>query len=145
MDRTSAPIDTAALAWMPLSPGVWARPLRFAGEERTLQLKVAPGAGIALHRHSGPVHALNVSGRRKLASGEIAGPGAYVFEPAGNEDWWACEGDEPCIVHITMSGRVEYVGPDGAVLSYTDTPKLRAQYLRWCAEAGIAPAALGAR
>jgi 2,4'-dihydroxyacetophenone dioxygenase len=144
MDRTSTPIHTAELPWMPLGEGVWARPLRFSGQERSLQLKVAPGVTIGRHHHEGDVHAFNISGSRRLGSGHIAGPGAYVYEPAGNVDSWTCVGDEPCVVHISMAGRVAYVGDEGETLSYTDTPKLKAQYLAWCRENGHEPCAIGA-
>ena len=144
MDRTSPSIDSFSLDWMPLSPGIAARILRLAGEERTLQLRVDPGVSVGLHRHSGHVHAFNLSGSRRLGTGEIAGPGAYVHEPPGNQDCWECIGDEPCVVQIAMSGRLEYLGPDGEVVSFTDTPSLRAQYLAWCRETGRQPIALGA-
>ena len=143
MDRTSGPVRTERLPWMPLSPGLSVRPLRFAGQQRTLQLRVDPGVTIEKHRHTGFVHAYNVSGYRALSNGCVAGPGDYVYEPPGNEDSWTCIGNEPCIVQIAMSGRVEYVAEDGGVIDYTDTPKLRAQYLTWCADQGIEPAALG--
>lgn len=145
MNSTSSPIDTASIEWMPLEPGVWVRPLRFDGEDRTLQLKVDPGASIALHRHTGAVHAFNVSGRRELGDGgPVAGPGAYVYEPAGNVDSWRCVGDEACVVQITMNGRVEYLDANSEIASYTDTSKLRLQYLTWCRANGQAPLALGA-
>lgn len=144
MTAQPPPIHTETLPWMPLGDGVWVRPLRFAGEARSLQLKVAPGVVIGRHRHAGEVHAFNVSGARRLDSGEIAGPGAYVYEPAGNEDSWACVGDEPCVVQITMSGRLVYVGDEGDMLDYTDTPKLKAQYLAWCRDNGHRPRAIGA-
>lgn len=145
MDRTSPPLHTDTLPWMPLGNGVWVRPLRFSDEERSLQLKVAPGVVIGRHRHAGDVHAFNVSGSRRLGSGEIAGPGAYVYEPAGSEDSWRCVGDEPCIVQISMSGRLAYIGDAGEVLDYMDTPKMKAQYLEWCRENGHEPCAIGAR
>lgn len=141
---TEAPILTEQLPWMPLGEGVSARPLHFRGEERTLQLRVEPGIRISLHRHAGHVHALGLSGRRRLGDGSIAGPGDYVFEPAGNVDSWGCEGDEPCIVQITMTGRLTYLDADGGDGAWTDTPKLREQYLRWCSDRGIAPWARGA-
>ncbi len=144
MYRTSKPIHTEKLPWMPLGEGVWARPLRFSGEDRSLQLKVDPGVTIGRHRHTGEVHAFNVSGSRRLDSGEVAGPGAYVYEPAGNVDSWTCVGDEPCIVQISMSGRLAYVGENDEILDYTDTPKLKAQYLGWCREKGFEPWAIGA-
>ena len=144
MNQTSRPIHTRDLPWMPLGGGVWIRPLRFSGEERSLQLKVDPGVTITRHHHAGDVHAFNVSGSRRLDSGEIAGPGAYVYEPAGNEDSWTCVGDEPCVVQITMSGRLTYIGGNDERQSYTDTPKLRAEYLEWCRETGHEPRAIGA-
>jgi len=144
MDMTSSPIHTADLPWMPLGPGIWARPLWFSGDSRTLQLKVAPGVSVGRHRHTGAVHAFNISGSRELGSGEIAGPGAYVYEPAGNADCWRCVGDEPCVVQITLSGRVIYVNDNGKELSVTDNAKLRQQYLDWCRETDTKVTALGA-
>jgi quercetin dioxygenase-like cupin family protein len=136
---TETPIHTTQLPWMPLGPGVSARPLHFRGEERTLQLRVEPGVQIPLHRHDGHVHALGLSGRRRLGDGSIAGPGDYVFEPAGNVDSWGCEGDEPCIVQITMTGRLTYLNSDGEECTWTDTPSLRELYLKWCDDRGVAP------
>ncbi|TAJ32841.1 MAG: anti-sigma factor [Reyranella sp.] len=141
---TETPIHTVELPWMPLGEGVSARPLHFRGGERTLQLKVEPGVRIPIHRHDGHVHALGLSGRRRLGDGSVAGPGDYVFEPAGNVDSWACEGDEPCIVQITMTGRLTYLGADGGDGAWTDTPKLHRLYLQWCHDSGITPWARGA-
>ncbi len=143
LDKTSAPIPVDDRYWMPLGDGVWAMPLRFSGQERTLRLKVNPGVVVGWHKHDGFVHALNISGQRKLGSGEIAGPGDYVFEPHGNEDNWACIGDEPCVIHIVMSGRLTYFDTSGNELDYTDTPKLRDQYLAWCGARNLPPIALG--
>ena len=129
---------------MPLGPGVSARLLRLAGKERTLQLKVEPGVTIEPHVHEGEVHAFNVSGYRKLENGDIAGPGAYVYEPTGNRDSWSCVGDEPVIVQITMSGSLTYLDADGKALSVTDTAGLRALYRDWCEKEGHEPVAIGA-
>lgn len=144
MNQTSQPIHTRDLPWMPLGEGVWVRPLRFSGEQRSLQLKVAPGVRIEPHRHAGEVHAFNVSGSRQLENGEIAGPGAYVYEPPGNEDTWQCVGDEPCVVQISMSGRLTHVRDGKLTADYTDTAKLRGQYLDWCQREGHQPVAIGA-
>jgi 2,4'-dihydroxyacetophenone dioxygenase len=136
---TEAPIHTTDLPWMPLGKGISARPLRFRGGERTLQLRVEPGVTIPLHRHDGHVHALGLSGRRRLGDGSIAGPGDYVFEPPGNVDSWSCAGDEPCIVQITMTGRLTYLDANGGDGAWTDTPKLRQLYLQWCHDSGLTP------
>lgn len=121
------------------------RALRFAGEKRSLQLKVAPGVTIGRHRHEGDVHAYNLAGSRRLGNGSIAGPGAYVFEPAGNIDSWTCVGDEACVVQISMTGRLSYLADEGEVVDYIDTAKLKAQYLAWCRDNGHEPQAIGAR
>ncbi len=144
MNQTSSPIHTENLPWMPLAQGTWIRPLRFSGHDRTLQLKVNPGVIIERHQHSGEVHAFNVSGSRRLENGDIAGPGAYVYEPAGNIDSWACIGNEPCIVQISMTGRLTTLGKQGQPQNYTDTENLREKYLAWCDENQIKPWALGA-
>ena len=123
---------------------MWARPLRIHGEERALQLKAGPGVTIGRHTHAGEVHAYNVSGSRQLDTGEIAGPGAYVYEPAGHVDSWSRVGDEPCIVQITMSGHLACLGANDELLDCIDTPKLREPYLAWCGENGFEPIAIGA-
>ncbi len=76
--------------------------------------------------------------------GFFAGPGAYVYEAAGNVDTWTCVGEEPCVVQISMTGRLAYVGDSGETRDYTDTPKLKAQYLAWCRANNHEPRALGA-
>ncbi|MCA8971173.1 MAG: anti-sigma factor [Planctomycetes bacterium] len=144
MDRTSKPIHTDTLPWMPLEPGVYARLLRLDGEDRTLQLKVDPGVTIAPHVHDGEVHAFGIAGHRRLGSGEIAGPGDYVYEPAGNRDTWTCIGDTPVVVQITMTGAMTTVDAAGRAVGVTDTAGLRSLYLDWCAREGHAPVALGA-
>lgn len=129
---------------MPLSPGVWVKPLRLVGEERTLQLMVEPRVRIAPHRHDGHVHAFNASGTRRLGNGELAGPGAYVYEPPCNADTWSCEGDEPCVVQISMAGRLTHVDAEGRDLDYVDTDRMRQQHLDWCRAQGVQPWAIGA-
>lgn len=144
MTAHSTPVQTDDLRWMPLGEGVWAQPLRFHGEERSLLLKVAPGVKVARHRHAGEVHAFNISGSRRLDTGEVVGPGGYVYEPRGNEDSWECVGPVPCIIHIVMSGRLTYVGENGEALDSMNTAKLRRLYLEWCEANGHAPRAIGA-
>lgn len=138
----SVAVASEGLEWVPLGGGVSFRPLKFGpGAGRSLQLKVEPGVTIGRHRHTGHVHAFGVSGARELIeAGEIAGPGSFVYEPSGNVDSWRCVGDEPCVVQISMTGRVEYLNDDDSVASWTDTDKLKAIYLAWCAETGLQPA-----
>lgn len=66
MTHTDYPVNTLSMAWIPLREGVSFRPVRFGLDGWTLQLRVEPGTTIARHRHTGEVHALNISGSREL-------------------------------------------------------------------------------
>jgi 2,4'-dihydroxyacetophenone dioxygenase len=50
-------------------------------------------------------------------------------------------GDEPCVVHIKVTGAVEYFDEAGAVTGQADSASQRAAYLDWCREAGSDPLA----
>jgi len=135
-------VNVDALPWVPLRAGMWMRPLCFQDDGYSLQLRVAPGARTGLHRHTGEVNALTLSGQRRIyTSGELLGPGSFLFEPPGNEDEWGCEGTQDCIVMITLKGRVEYITAHGELDHYTDTHSAQAAYLDHCARTGIAPLA----
>jgi 2,4'-dihydroxyacetophenone dioxygenase len=83
------PLHTADMPWIPSGPGNSFRPLRFATDGWSELMRVEPGHGVALHRHSGPVHAFNLAGKRRiLGCGELVGPGDYVYEPGGMIDGW---------------------------------------------------------
>jgi hypothetical protein len=141
--KTANPVHTPTVPFVPIRDGVSFRPLRFDADGWSLQLKVEPGAIITRHRHTGEVHALTLSGRREIIyTGEIIGPGDYVFEPAGNVDSWRCHGDEPCIIHITLKGRVEYLDENDDIVFHTDSHNQYMAYLEWCSTSGFTPSAI---
>lgn len=145
MKDRSQMLDTEGIPWIPLGPGESFKPLRFLPEDRgrVLLLRLEPGTVVPLHRHLGEVHAFNLAGRRKLLErGEIVGPGAYVYEPAGNVDSWMAVGDEPVVVHIAAHGAMEYLGDGGKVLRRDTGSSLRELYLRYCREHALAPGSL---
>ncbi len=134
--------DTRNLEWIPLSPGTAFKPIAFFPGDRGYQLllRVDPGTVVPRHRHTGEIHAFVLSGRRRIAGHEVdVGPGTYVHEPVDNVDSWAAVGDEPCIIHIEVNGRIEYLDPDGTVERHTDAATARATYLEWCATNGCQP------
>jgi quercetin dioxygenase-like cupin family protein len=120
--------------WVTLSAGKAFKPLRFLRDDRGFVelLRLQPGEGIALHRHTGEVHAFNLQGSRELGTGEVIGPGGYVYEPAGNVDSWKVVGDTPLIVFVAVMGAVEYVDGDGAVTSRYTASRLLELYRRHC-------------
>ena len=100
------PLHTEGMAWIPTGGGKAFRPLRFEADGWSELMYLEPGSVVPLHRHTGEVHAYNLSGSRQiLGTGEIVGPGDYVYEPAGNVDAWQAVGDEPCVVTSRSPGR----------------------------------------
>jgi len=102
---------------------------------RALLLRLEPGTAVASHRHTGEVHALNLAGTRELNTGEIIGPGGYVYEPPGNHDSWRAVGDEPVIVFVTVTGALEYLGERGEVVSRSTTSSVTRGYRAYLAAA----------
>ena len=142
----SQPLDTEQVPWIPLGPGESFKPLRFLSKDhgRVLLLRLEPGTLVPRHRHLGEVHGYNLVGRRKLLeTGEVVGPGGYVYEPPGNVDSWMAVGHEPVVVHITSYGAMEYLGENGEVLRRDTASSLRDLYLRYCAAKALAPLDLG--
>jgi hypothetical protein len=77
--------------------------------------------------------------REILGTGELVGPGNYVYEPAGTVDTWGATGDGPCVIHLKATGVIEYLGPDGEVTETVSAASQRAIYLEWCQREGVAP------
>ena len=120
-----------ALPWQPISHGFAIKVVKggLDDDTRALVLRLEPGTVIARHRHTGEVHAFNLSGSRTiLETGEVIGPGGYVHEPPGNIDSWMAIGDEPVIVFVTARGAIEYLDNDGNVTSRSTTGSVSAAY-----------------
>jgi hypothetical protein len=96
------PLDTDSMPWIPTGLGKSFRPLRFAADGWSELMRLEPGSTVALHRHTGEVHAFNLAGTREIfGTGERAGPGSYVYEPAGTVDGW---GDRRCAMRGAYQG-----------------------------------------
>lgn len=127
--------------WVPSStPGKSSSPLQFLDNDRGFAelLRMEPGVNMPLHRHTGEIHAWNLAGTRKLCTGEVIGPGDYVYEPPGNVDWWQVIGDEPMLALVVVMGTVEFLGPDHAVTCRASAATQLAEYERYCREQGLA-------
>lgn len=122
------------IPWVPLGDGKAFKPLRFLADDRGFVelLRLEPGVEIGWHRHTGEVHAFNLQGSRELHTGEIIGPGDYVYEPPGNTDRWWATGDAPLIVLVVAMGAVEYLEEGGAVKARYTAETLRYRYQRHC-------------
>lgn len=132
---------TDDLPWVPSPvPGKSSRPLRFLRDNRGFAelLRMEPGVAMPPHRHTGETHAFNLSGSRRLDTGEVVGPGDYVYEPAGNIDSWEVVGDEPLVALVVVMGEVEDLAPDGSVRGIANTESRRREYADYCLGQGIA-------
>lgn len=143
--KWTAAIGSAAdFPWMPVADGMSSKPLAFLPDQTgwAVLLRVEPGTRIGRHRHLGEVHGFVLSGRRRLSDGRILGPGDFEYEPAGQIDSWAVEGDAPLVSFFVVRGPVEYLDAEGRVIA-RDTAAAKADaYRRFCAEHGLAPRAL---
>jgi 2,4'-dihydroxyacetophenone dioxygenase len=128
-----------AVPWVPLSDGKSFKPLRFLSGNRGFVelLRLEPGSAIPTHRHTGEVHAFSLEGSRQLCTGEIIGPGDYVYEPAGNVDSWQNVGDVPSVVLVVVMGAVEYLGRDGNITSVYTADVLNELYRQHCAVSNV--------
>lgn len=130
-----------SLPWIPIRAGLSFKPLRFFPDlvGYVQLLRVEPGTLIERHRHAGEVHAYHLSGYRKLlGTGEVIGPGDYVYEPAGNVDSWTVVGDEPLIAFIVIWGAIEYLDEQGAVIKTASPATALENYRRYCQLTGTA-------
>jgi 2,4'-dihydroxyacetophenone dioxygenase len=136
----TSPLPTDAMPWIETGPGESFRPLLFEEDGFSELIRLEPGNVVPRHRHSGDTHIFNLAGSRELIeSGEIAGPGDYVYEPSGIIDSWRAVGDVPCIVHVKVAGVVEYLDEDDQVVVLFDSASERAAYLEGCARQGVEP------
>lgn len=126
--------------WVPsATPGKSARLLRFLPDDAGFVelLRMEPGVTMPLHRHSGEIHAFNLSGSRQLCTGEVIGPGDYVYEPPGNTDWWRIVGGDTMVALVVVRGEVEFLGADGSVLARANAATQRAELERHCRTQGL--------
>ncbi|HYG66853.1 MAG TPA: anti-sigma factor [Anaeromyxobacteraceae bacterium] len=133
--------QTDHLPWAEVSPGFSLKLLhgRADRDTRALLLRLEPGTVVPKHRHEGEVHAFNLAGSRKiLETGEIVGPGGYVYEPPGNVDSWMAIGDTPVVVFVTVRGAMETFDASGAVAERSSTAGIAAAYARFLANRGEA-------
>jgi quercetin dioxygenase-like cupin family protein len=124
---------SASLPWVEVGPGVSLKLLhgRVDADTRALLLRLEPGTVMGRHRHQGEVHALNLLGQRQLLdTGEVVGPGGYVYEPAGNVDSWRAVGDEPVVIFVTVRGAIETLDERDQVTGRDSTGSLAETYRR---------------
>jgi len=110
--------------WVPLSEGVWSRPLHFnvTAGQYTHVMRVTRSGIIARHRHTGPVFAHILKGRwHYLEHDWVAEEGGFAFEPPGETHTLVVpEGETEMITMFTVNAAMIYVDPWGETTGYED-------------------------
>ena len=124
------------MPWVPISPGFSFKLIRATSDDDVWVelLRLEPGTTIPRHRPTGEVHAYTLAGQRELLdTGEIAGPGSYVYEPPGNIDSWRAIGTAPLLVFVTVRGAIEYLDERDMVVKRSTATTAIEAYRRGCA------------
>ena len=100
--------------WVPYADGVWIQPCHFNVTTGgfTVLLKGLPGAALGVHYHVGTVRGFTLKGNwRYLEHDWVAGPGTFIYEPAGEAHTLVIAEDspEPAIIFFVVEGALVYL------------------------------------
>jgi quercetin dioxygenase-like cupin family protein len=87
-----------------------------------------PGLHMPRHRHTGEVHVYQLAGQRQLQTGEILGPGDYVYEPASSVDSWQVVGDEPMLAFLVVFGEAQFLSDTDEVTAVASARSMREKF-----------------
>ena len=129
--------------WVPLSDGVWSRPLHFnvTAGQYTHVMRVTRQGTIARHRHTGPVFAHILKGRwRYLEHDWVAEAGGFAFEPPGETHTLVVpEGCAEMVTLFHVNGALVYVEQDARPSATTTCSRRLEGTRRHYESAGVAP------
>jgi 2,4'-dihydroxyacetophenone dioxygenase len=113
--------------WMPYAEGVWLQPACFnvTSGALTVLLKGMPGAQLGVHYHTGTVRGFTIQGNwRYLEHDWVAGPGSFIFEPAGEAHTLVVteESPAPVLILFMIDGALIYLDKpvDGTMVALED-------------------------
>lgn len=114
-------------SWVPYADGVWIQPCCFdvTSGGFSVLLKGLPGAQLGVHYHVGTVRGYTLRGRwRYLEHDWVAGPGAFIYEPAGEAHTLVIADDspEPALIFFVVEGGLIYLdkAEGGGFAAYED-------------------------
>lgn len=113
--------------WIPYAEGVWIQPCCFdvtAGGFSVL-LKGLPGAQLGVHYHVGTVRGYTLRGRwGYLEHDWVAGPGTFIYEPAGEAHTLVIAADSPeaALILFIVEGGLIFLdrAEEGGFAAYED-------------------------
>jgi len=130
--------------WVPYADGVWVQPchLNVTSGGFSVVLKGLPGAVLGTHYHVGTVRGFTLRGQwRYLEHDWIAGPGSFIYEPAGEAHTLVVteESPEPALIFFAVEGGLIYLDKsvDGTFAAYEDGFTSLEFYRDYYREAGL--------
>jgi 2,4'-dihydroxyacetophenone dioxygenase len=113
--------------WVPYADGVWIQPCCFnvTSGGFSVLLKGLPGASLGVHYHVGTVRGFTMRGHwRYLEHDWVAGPGTFIYEPAGEAHTLVIADDspEPALIFFVVEGGLIYLdkADGGSFAAYED-------------------------
>src|SRR4051794_7836927 len=99
--------------WIPYAEGVWFQPCCFnvTSGGFSVVLKGLPRAKLGSHYHVGTVHGYTMQGRRRYLEHDwVAGPGTFIYEPAGEAHTLVIADDspQPALILFIVEGGLIY-------------------------------------
>jgi len=142
LDLPDVAIHSDELPWIPITDRSESRFLRFDLAHGTWVeiFRMHPGSEVARHRHvGGPVLGYCLEGSwRYLERGWTARPGTLVYEPPGDVHTLV-PGPEGMTTLFVISGSIQYLGPDDAIVAQDDVQAMARLYLEHCRLHGLEP------
>lgn len=113
--------------WIPYADGVWIQPCCFdvTSGGFSVLLKGLPGAQLGVHYHVGTVRGYTLRGHwRYLEHDWVAGPGTFIYEPAGEAHTLVIANDspEPALILFVVEGGLIFLdkAEGGGFAAYED-------------------------
>ena len=110
--------------WVPVSDGVWTRPLCFSLSQGywTHLLRVRRSGVFNRHRHASPVHGFVLKGSWYYLEGDwVAEAGSYIYEPPGDTHTLIVPDDvDEMISFFHTTGTLTFVDPEGRPTGFED-------------------------
>jgi 2,4'-dihydroxyacetophenone dioxygenase len=130
--------------WVPYAEGVWIQPCCFnvTSGGFSVVLKGLPGAKLGVHYHVGSVRGYTMRGHwRYLEHDWVAGPGTFIYEPAGEAHTLVITDDspEPALIVFMVEGGLIYLDTsvNGGFAAYEDGFTLLELTRKYYREAGL--------
>ncbi len=135
--------DDASIPWGEVGGGFALKLFRRGKDDGVYSMlnRFAPGFRAPRHRHLGEVHGYTLSGRWLYEEYDwVAGPGDYIYEPAGSIHTLVVPEDNPgpTLVFFTVFQGLELFDPDGNMFMVQDGAGMELLYRHALSQQGIA-------